>query len=89
MRVDVHFPRVLAPIVGDDLHGTIEIDHAGDIRLGLEAAWPGVGNHLFDSTGAMRPHVLCFIDDERHRLDDTPDVRDGSQIRFVQAVSGG
>lgn len=89
MRVDVHFPRVLAPIVGADLQGTIEIDDASQIRLGIETAWPGVGNHLFDSTGTMRPHVLCFVDDEAHRLGETPDLRDGSQIRFVQAVSGG
>jgi len=85
----VHFPRVLAPIVGDGLHGSIEIDDPRLLRAGLETAWPGIGNHLFDSTGAMRPHVLCFVDDEPHRLDGPPPVRDGSEIRFVQAVSGG
>ncbi len=89
MQIDVHFPRVLAPIVGDELHGTIDIDDASQIRLGLERTWPGIGNHLFDSIGAMRPHVLCFVDDESHRLDEPPAVRDGSEIRFVQAVSGG
>ena len=89
MKIDVHFPRVLAPIVGEELHGTIQIDDASQIRRGLETAWPGIGNHLFDTTGAMRPHVLCFVDDEPGRLDDPPNVRDGSEIRFVQAVSGG
>lgn len=89
MRIDVHFPRVLAPIVGEALHGTIDIDDASQIRVALEATWPGVGNHLFDSTGTMRPHVLCFVDDESHRLDGVPTVSEGSGIRFVQAVSGG
>ena len=85
----MHFPRVLAPIVGDDLHGTIEIDDASQIRVGLESTWPGIGNHLFDSAGSMRPHVLCFVDDEANRLDHAPALQNGSQIRFVQAVSGG
>lgn len=89
MKIDVHFPRVLAPIVGEELRGTIDIDDASQIRRDLEATWPGIGNHLFDSTGSMRPHVLCFVDDESHRLDDAPTVREGSEIRFVQAVSGG
>jgi hypothetical protein len=85
----VYFPRVLAPIVGDQLHGTIDIDDGSEIRVALETAWPGIGNHLFDSAGAMRPHVLCFVDGESHRLSDPAPVRDGSEIRIVQAVSGG
>lgn len=89
MKIVVYFPRVLAPIVGEELHGTIEIHDASGVRFGLETSWPGIGNHLFDSTGSMRPHVLCFVDDESHRLDDPPSLREGSEIRFVQAVSGG
>lgn len=85
----MHFPRVLAPVVGDDLGGTIDVADGSDIRAALEASWPGIGNHLFDSSGTMRPHVLCFVDDESHRLDVTARVREGSEIRFVQAVSGG
>ena len=39
---------------------------------------------------ALRPHVLCFIDDEPDRLDGpTRPIREGSTIRIVQAVSGG
>lgn len=90
MTIAVHFPRVLSPIVGDQLHGTIEIDERSQIRAALEQAWPGLTNHLFDASGDMRPHVLCFVDDAADRLDsDGPDIRDGSEIWFVQAVSGG
>lgn len=89
MKIEVHFPRVLAPVVGNELHGTIDVADGGEVRAALEASWPGVGNHLFDSSGTMRPHVLCFVDDEPHRLDVSARVREGSEIRFVQAVSGG
>ena len=90
MTIEVHFPRVLSPIVGDHLHGTIEVDERSQIRAALEQAWPGLANHLFDASGVMRPHVLCFVDDSADRLEsDGADIRDGSEIRFVQAVSGG
>ena len=86
----VVFPRVLAPIVGDDLTVWIEATTADELQRGLEEACPGVSHHLFDSTGALRPHVLCFIDDESTRLAD-PDqpLPEPATIRIVQAVSGG
>lgn len=51
---------------------------------------PTVSVHLFDSSGALRPHVLCFVDGEATRLEDpsTP-LSTNSEIRFLQAVSGG
>ena len=86
----VIFPRLLAPIVGEDLVVTIDATTAGELRQALEEARPGVSQHLFDSTGALRPHVLCFVDDESTRLSD-PDqpILRRSTVRIVQAVSGG
>lgn len=90
MAVRVEFPRVLAPIVGEELGGEIEASDTEHLREALESRWPGLTNHLFDSRGALRPHVLCFIDDVGDRLDGQPiQLGDGSHIRIIQAVSGG
>jgi hypothetical protein len=90
VSVEVRFPRVLAPIVGDGLGGEIEVGDTGSLRQALEDRWPGVATHLFDTTGVLRPHVLCFIDDASDRLEGEPrEISDGSTIRIVQAVSGG
>lgn len=90
MTARVVFPRLLAPIVGDDLTVELDVTTVAELREALERARPGVGRHLFDSTGALRPHVLCFIDDESTRLAD-PDqqIQPGSTLRVLQAVSGG
>lgn len=84
------FPRLLAPIVGEDLTVELDASTVAELRLALERERPGVGHHLFDATGALRPHVLCFLDDESTRLTD-PDqpIGEGSVLRFLQAVSGG
>ncbi len=84
------FPKVLSPAVGDRL--TLEVtastvDHAIAAMLDAE---PAVAVHLFDSTGALRPHVLCFVDGEATRLEDRgATLSKTSEIRFLQAVSGG
>ena len=81
---------MLSPIVGDDLVGEIEQTDTSNLADALESRWPGLKNHLFDAAGGLRPHVLCFIDDEPDRLDGpTRPIGGGSTIRIVQAVSGG
>ncbi len=90
MTVRIIFPRLLAPIVGEDLTVEVDASTVGELRRALEQERPGVSHHLFESTGALRPHVLCFIDDEATRLTDPEQAIDaGSTLRVVQAVSGG
>lgn len=86
----VIFPRLLSPVVGDDLKVEVTASTVGELRGALELARPGVSHHLFDSTGALRPHVLCFIDDEASRLADAEQALDPeATVRVIQAVSGG
>ena len=86
----VIFPRLLAPIVGEDLTVEIQAATTEELQRELEEARPGVSRHLFDATGALRPHVLCFVDDESTRLADPEQpIPEGATIRIVQAVSGG
>jgi hypothetical protein len=43
---------------------------------------------LFDESGALRPHVVCFIDGELLGLID-PEAEVKHEITFLHAVSGG
>lgn len=56
----------------------------------LMAEEPGLRVHLFDESGDLRPHVLCFVDGVSTRLDkrNLP-ISDDTRIDFLQAVSGG
>lgn len=86
----VIFPRLLSPIVGPDLVVQVTAATVEELCDALEAARPGVSHHLFDSTGTLRPHVLCFIDDEASRLADPEQViHPDATVRVIQAVSGG
>lgn len=83
----VRLSRVLTPIVGDRLVVDVEGETLGTIVDCLLDAFPQLRVHLFDQTGALRPHVLCVVDDEAVRMDnlDLPAER----VEFLHAVSGG
>lgn len=86
----VIFPRLLSPVVGPDLTVEVAASTVGELREALEVARPGVSHHLFDSTGALRPHVLCFIDAQASRLADREHLlHPEATVRVIQAVSGG
>ena len=84
----VKLPRLLAPAVGDRLSVEVGGATVGEVIAGLLVECPQLEVHLFDESGRLRQHVLCFVDGAATRLDD-PDAPVGSEIRFVQAVSGG
>ncbi len=86
----VLLPRLLQPIIGSkttvEVAGTTLGESIGD----LLDRHPGLRPHLFDENGELRPHVLCFIDGRATRLLETSDVvAPTTEIRFLQAVSGG
>lgn len=84
----VILPRILDPATGGRRHLELAGIDVGTLIGALNEELPGVRGHLFDHTGTLRPHVLCFIDGVASRLDD-PEQRVETQMRFVQAVSGG
>lgn len=52
---------------------------------------PGLGRHLFDESGAMRRHILCFCNDVYTRGKDGLDapISPGDEITLLNSVSGG
>jgi molybdopterin synthase sulfur carrier subunit len=90
MTAEIRLPRLLEPVVGDRRRIAVEASTVGGAVEALLRELPGLKGHLFDETGRLRPHVLCFVDGSATRLDDpTIPLRDGSSVEFLQAVSGG
>ncbi len=85
----VRLPRILETAtrrLSLDVDGTTMGDALDDL-LDQE---PALRVHLFNEAGALRPHVMCFVDGAPTRLEDPrQSVAPTSTIVFVQAVSGG
>jgi sulfur-carrier protein len=90
MSARVLLPRLLAPVVGDRLAFDVEGATVGEMLDAMFELEPGLRVHLLDDAGALRPHVLCFVDGVATRLEDhLAPVPAGSEVVFLQAVSGG
>jgi molybdopterin synthase sulfur carrier subunit len=90
-NVTVRLPRVLAELTSCERR----VDVAGDTlreALGdLVRKEPALAHHLFDDTGAVRRHVLCFCNEvappSRAELDHA--LESGDTITIVNSVAGG
>lgn len=87
MTVCVRLPRILSETVNTAASHDVEGATVGESLGGLFEAEPGLRNHIVDETGSVRPHVSVFVDG--HQADLSTEVRDGSEIRVLHAVSGG
>jgi molybdopterin converting factor small subunit len=86
-RVTVVLPRMMAEVHGK---GRVEVE-GSTLREALEALYraaPALRYHLCEESGKFRPHVLCFLNDDRV-LDLEARLKEGDRIAFIQAISGG
>lgn len=83
----VRLSRLLTTVVGDQLEYEVEGETVGEVIDRLLTDLPALRVHLFDQTGDLRPHVLCFVDDEAVRLEDRSIP--ARRLEFLHAVSGG
>ena len=89
--VTVTLPSVLEPATG----GVRELTASGrtlrDVFADLLEREPRLRPHLFDESGDLRQHVLCFHNGTNTRWMDGWDMpmSEGDAILFMQAVSGG
>lgn len=84
--VRVELPSGLDPFTGGRRSIEVRAHDVAGVVAALDDRIPGLGGHLVDASGALRPHLLCLVDDELVR-----DVRTavGPRVRFLIAVSGG
>ena len=91
MTATVELPSMIAGLLG----GIKRIEVTGDTcGQALEDAFrqhPTLRNHIFDESGALRQHVLCFLNDVNTRWEEglSQPLADGDRITILQAVSGG
>lgn len=89
-RVNVILPRMLADVLGEE---TLSVE-ARTVEEALEAAYariPALRHHLCEESGGFRTHVLCVHNGviTREAGGIGRRVREGDEIRIVQAISGG
>ncbi len=87
----VRIPTQLRSLTGNAAEVTVEGSTVGEALKALEAAYPGIGERIFDEGGRLRRFVNVFLADEDVRFLDglaTP-VSEGQTISIVPAVAGG
>ena len=89
--VTISLPSLLEPATG----GVRELSASGetlrDVFTDLLEREPRLRPHLFDESGDLRQHVLCFHNGTNTRWMDGWDkpMSEGDVVLFMQAVSGG
>lgn len=83
----LRLPRLLSETVRVEPVQDVSGATVQDVLDDLLARVPGLRGHILDETAAIRPHVSVFVDGERAEL--VTDVGPTSEIRVLQAVSGG
>ena len=90
-RVTIELPSLLESAVDGERTIGVEADTLGGALAALVERHPTLDTHLFDETGGLRQHVLCFLNGRNSRWLESHDVEvgDGDTITILQAVSGG
>ncbi len=90
-RVTVRLPRVLSELTSCERRVDVAGETLGEALGDLVRKKPALAHHLFDDTGALRRHVLCFCNEvaapSRAELDHP--LERGDTITIVNSVAGG
>jgi len=98
IRISVQLPRVLTELTQCERRVELELDDesgqcatVGSALAELVRRHPALEMHLYDETGGLRRHVLCFCNavqaDARASLDQR--IACGDSITLVNSVAGG
>ncbi len=89
--VTVRLPALLAQIAGVKALAVDAVTPGDALRLLIEHH-PGLGVLIYDETGHLREHVLCYHNDDDTRWHDdglNRALEDRDTLTIVQAVAGG
>ncbi len=89
--VTLALPRLLAGLVDGVTSMVVEAETLSGALGELVRRYPVLRVHLFDESGKLRRHVLCFHNQENTRWLESLErpVVEGDVITIIQAVSGG
>ena len=87
----VQLPAVLAQMVEGERTFSVEGATIGEALEDLVRQRPGLRVHLFDESGGLRPHVLCFHNEQyaRGREGLSWAVEAGDRLTILNSIAGG
>jgi molybdopterin converting factor small subunit len=96
MRATVFVPAALRQFADGERKVHVELPAQatlGEVMRCLHERYPGVVERALDETWSQRPHVNIFVDGQSIRTAAcaglATQVRDGSEVWIIPAVSGG
>lgn len=89
--VRVELPGLLADLLDHQRALTLSADTIANAFARIRHDHPRLALHVFDESGQLREHVLCFWNGTNTRWLDELDhpLCPGDTLLFMQAVSGG
>ena len=90
-KLVVRLPAVLSQMVGGDRRVEVSGTTLAEALQDLIRQRPGLALHLFDESGSLRGHILCFCNDSYTRGSQGLEVPvgPGDTITILNSVSGG
>ena len=90
-QVTVKLPGMLCQLLTLPRAIPLEAESLSGALACLVATHPALAVHLFDESGQLRRHVICFHNGVHTRRGDALDasVAAGDEVVFLQSVAGG
>jgi adenylyltransferase/sulfurtransferase len=91
MAISVYIPSPFRHLTDNAEHVAVEGSTISEVLDALEAAYPGLGELVYDQDRQIPRHINIYVNDQEiHGLNgtDTP-VSDGDQIAVIPALAGG
>lgn len=92
MKIPVTVPGLLSESMGGQRRVFVEATTLAESLHVLRGSFPNLRTHVWDEAGAVRQHILIYLNDESTTwIDDhaSRELRAGDELFIVQAVSGG
>ncbi len=91
MSTTVRIPTQLRTLTSGAGEVAVDGSTVEEVLKGLDAAYPGMGERLFDESGRLRRFVNVFVADEDIRFLDGlgTAVAPGQTVSIIPAVAGG
>ena len=89
--IAVNLPSLLSGVVGGRKRIQVSAETVSEAFDDIKNRYPTLAVHLFDETGGLREHVLCFVNDTNTRWLDSLNhgLSERDSLTIIQAVSGG
>lgn len=91
METTVRVPTQLRSLTGGESELKVEGSTVGEVLKAIDVQFPGLGERIFDESGALRRFVNVFLADEDVRFLEglNTEVQPNQVISIVPAVAGG